>query len=139
MNVWNQRKRKRGTERGSGNQSQTLPIQKISLFCLGLELITIICSNHAPVPLFSKHLFHNYVCQVVKGNDPILPWRKKTRPKHNRCSMNCWKLALSELLNIWFLTQTVISTIEIRQGQSLSEDLSLWPVLPIYLNSLTLH
>lgn len=53
--------------------------------------------------------------------------------------MNCWKLALSELLNIWFLTQTVISTIEIRQGQSLSEDLSLWPVLPIYLNSLTLN
>lgn len=56
----------------------------------------------------SKHLFHNYVCQVVKGNDPFTTGGKKNnRPKHNRCSMNCWKLALSESLNARFLTWTV--------------------------------
>ena len=51
---------------------------------------------------FSKHLFHNYVCQVAKGNDPITASeeaKKKKNPKQNRCSMNFWKLALSQLLD----------------------------------------
>lgn len=32
---------------------------------------------------FSKHLFHNYVCQVVKGNDPILASEEKKKKKDN--------------------------------------------------------
>lgn len=68
---------------------------------------------------FSKHLFHNYVCQVVKGNDPIIAsegGKKKTRPKQNRCSMNCWKLALSELLEYTVSGSDSISTVEIQEG-----------------------
>lgn len=89
---------------------------------------------------FSKHLFHNYVCQVVKGNDPILASegrKKKPRPKQNRCSMNCWKSALSELLNTWFLTRTVSLQLKYKKGRACLWA-SLWPILPIYLNSLML-
>lgn len=75
---------------------------------------------------FSKHLFHNYVCQVVKGNDPILPSggkKKQTKTKQ----------MFYELLEVGFvrITEHMVSdldsicTIKARKGQSLCVGLSV--------------
>lgn len=67
---------------------------------------------------FSKHLFHNYVCQVAKGNDPITAseeGKKKKKPKA--------KQMFYEFLEAGFVTITgylsgldSASTIEIQEG-----------------------
>lgn len=53
---------------------------------------------------FSKHLFHNYVCQVVKGNDPILASEEKKKKK--KITQTEAKQMFHELLKFGFVRTT---------------------------------
>lgn len=53
---------------------------------------------------FSKHLFHNYVCQVAKGNDPITA--SEGGEKKNKQTQTKAKQMFNEFLEVGSITIT---------------------------------
>ena len=88
---------------------------------------------------FPKCLFHNYVCQVVKGNDPIIPSGVKKKEKEKEKQVKI-KQMFYELLEVGFVRITgnmvsdsdSISATELRKGRACLWA-SLWPFFPICL------
>lgn len=68
---------------------------------------------------FSKHLFHNYVCQVVKGNDPILPSGEKNQTKTKQMFYELLEVGFVRITEHMVSDSDSICTIKIRRGQSL--------------------
>ena len=72
---------------------------------------------------FSKHLFHNYVCQVAKGNDPITASeggekkKNKTNPDQSKTDVQ-WISGSWLYHNYWIPVSGLdsASTIEIQEG-----------------------
>lgn len=65
----------------------------------------------------SKHLFHNYVCQVVKGNDPFTTGgKKKQQTKTQQMFYELLEAGFVRITECTVSDLDSISTIEIREG-----------------------
>lgn len=74
---------------------------------------------------FSKRLFHNYVCQVVKGNDPILTSGGKNETKTKQMFYELLEVSIVRITEHMVSDLDSISTVKIRKGESLSAGLSM--------------
>lgn len=73
---------------------------------------------------FSKHLFHNYVCQVAKGNDPITASeggkKKKTQTKAKQMFYELLEAGFVTVTGYLSLAWTVPPQLKYKKGLSMA-------------------